>query len=77
MVRGSIILDKGKLLWPPPKPTGPPIAVAPNKTMDAVKAVEEEVTPFKKTLDTALVTTAGKNYENIYRALFIYNCIFF
>lgn len=70
VVRGSIILDKGKLLWPPPKPTGPPTAVAPKKTVEAVKAVEEEVSPFKKTLDTALVTTAG-----IIRYLFIDNCI--
>lgn len=60
VVRGSIILHKGELMWPPPKPTGPPQVVAPKKQeVEAVKVVEKEVTPFKKVLDNAVLTTAG------------------
>lgn len=48
-------------MWPPPKPTGHPVAVAPKKTeVETAKIVEKEVSPFKNTLDNALLTTAGK-----------------
>ncbi|CAG9767624.1 unnamed protein product [Ceutorhynchus assimilis] len=60
VVRGSMILDKGKLMWPPPKPAGPPVVAA--KKTEAVQPATvptKEITPFKKTLDTALMTTAG------------------
>ncbi|KAH1013274.1 hypothetical protein HUJ04_002283 [Dendroctonus ponderosae] len=60
VVRGSIVLDKGKLLWPPPKPAGPPAAVAPKKAaVEAAKVAEVQLSPFKKTMDNALITTAG------------------
>lgn len=48
-------------MWPPPKPTGHPVAVAPKKTeVETAKIVAKEVSPFKNTLDNALLTTAGK-----------------
>lgn len=61
VVRGSIVLEKGELLWPPPKPAGPPAAVAPKKAaVETAKVAEAQLSPFKKTLDNALITTAGK-----------------
>ncbi|XP_066157430.1 NAD(P) transhydrogenase, mitochondrial-like [Euwallacea fornicatus] len=60
VVRGSMILDKGKLMWPPPKPTGPPAAAAPKKVeVAAAKEIETAITPFKRNLNNALMTTAG------------------
>ncbi|XP_060516948.1 NAD(P) transhydrogenase, mitochondrial-like [Cylas formicarius] len=61
VVRGSIILDKGKLVWPPPEPVGPPPSTAPPPKLESkvVKEVHKELTPLKKTLDNALITTAG------------------
>lgn len=60
VVRGSIVLQNGKLLWPPP-----PIQVsaAPTPTATKVmKAPPKEMLPidfFKKTLQSALIYTGG------------------
>ncbi|XP_050309949.1 NAD(P) transhydrogenase, mitochondrial-like [Anthonomus grandis grandis] len=61
VVRGSIILHKGELMWPPPKPTGPPAVTAPKKTENVKETAKiiETVDPFKSTCNTALMTTAG------------------
>lgn len=60
VVRGSIILDKGKLMWPPPKPVGPPpTPIHKTQETESAKVVQVEPSPFKKTLDRALLTTAG------------------
>lgn len=59
VVRGSIILDKGALLWPPPPPKQAPPQAAPPKQAVAAQ-VAKEVSPFQTTLQSALVTTAGK-----------------
>ncbi|XP_076270072.1 NAD(P) transhydrogenase, mitochondrial-like [Rhynchophorus ferrugineus] len=60
VVRGSIILDKGKLMWPPPKPVGPPPTPVQKKpSEDVAKIVEVLPSPFQKTMDSALLTTAG------------------
>lgn len=60
VVRGSIILEKGKWLWPPPPSKAMPPQVAPKKPAEIAKEVPKEVDPFKQTLNSALVTTAGK-----------------
>lgn len=58
VVRGSIILDNGKWLWPPPAPTGPP--PPPPKKVAVVKEEQKAVSPFNATLNNSLATTAGK-----------------
>ncbi|KAL1490438.1 hypothetical protein ABEB36_013132 [Hypothenemus hampei] len=59
VIRGSIILEKGKLMWPPPKPTGPPAGLPKKKDTETAKIVEILESPFKKTMNSALLTTAG------------------
>uniref|UniRef100_A0A914EIL4 proton-translocating NAD(P)(+) transhydrogenase n=1 Tax=Acrobeloides nanus TaxID=290746 RepID=A0A914EIL4_9BILA len=57
VVRGSIVLEKGKLLWPPPPPK-----VAPPPPKVEVKSsvpVVVEDTPFTKTLKSAGTYTGG------------------
>ncbi|KAJ8980304.1 hypothetical protein NQ317_005225 [Molorchus minor] len=60
VVRGSIILEKGNLLWPPPPPkiSLTPVA-APKKDLKAAEKEKKEISPFKATLNTSLMTTAG------------------
>jgi NAD(P) transhydrogenase len=58
VVRGSIVLENGKLLWPPP----PPKVVAPPtpKPVEEVKALAVvPETPFNKTLKSAASYTGG------------------
>lgn len=59
VVRGSMILDKGKMMWPPPPLKIMPPQVVPKKPADIAKAAAKEIDPFKATLNTALTTTAG------------------
>lgn len=61
VVRGSIILDKGKLVWPPEKPVvvSPP-PPPPKKVTDA--AAEVPINYFNRTLKDTLVYTGGKRY---------------
>ena len=59
VVRGSIILHEGKLLWPPPAPKVEPVKEEPKKV---IKAPPKELLPsdyFKKTMKDAMVYTAG------------------
>lgn len=61
VVRGSIILKDGQLMWPPPKPVGPPVpASKPKKAAAVVKAEPEPVNPFMVTFKDTMLTTAGK-----------------
>ncbi|KAJ3653849.1 hypothetical protein Zmor_013081 [Zophobas morio] len=60
VIRGSIILDKGKLMWPPPAPVGPPPTTAPAKKVEAaVKEVAVQDTPLMVTVKDTLMCTAG------------------
>ena len=62
VVRGSIILNKGELLWPPPKVSQPsPVAAAAAPKKDAVKKEEKkvEINYFQKYLKDSLVYTGG------------------
>lgn len=61
VVRGSIILEKGELRWPPPAPVGPPPPLQQTKTAPQTPAKVEEkaVSPLMATLNTSLTTTAG------------------
>ncbi len=60
VVRGSIIMDKGKILWPPPAPTvaqtTPPVVRA-----DTAVAITPP-SPFAVTLRNAGTYTGGKDY---------------
>lgn len=47
-------------MWPPPPLKIMPPQVAPKKPAEIAKEAAKEVDPFKSTLNTALVTTAGK-----------------
>ena len=60
VVRGSIILQDGKMMWPAPAPaTPPPAAAAP-----AAAAVKKEPPPppnyFNLTMKDSLMYTTGK-----------------
>ncbi|KAK4879614.1 hypothetical protein RN001_007760 [Aquatica leii] len=57
VVRGSIILEKGNLLWPPKVPVqpSPPAVVQPKTVAVAVK----EVSPFMKTFKDAMMCSTG------------------
>ena len=56
VIRGSIILKEGEMMWPPPKPIGPPTPAPVKETKPAV--VKQEASPFQAALtDTSL--TAG------------------
>ncbi|CAG7787017.1 unnamed protein product [Allacma fusca] len=58
VVRGSILLQGGKLLWPPPPPKV--IPAAPKPVEEAVVKVEPKPrNPFQETLQDALVYTTG------------------
>lgn len=61
VVRGSIILYNGQLMWPPPVPVGPPTpaaSAAPPKTEEK-KGEEKPVDTFKETVkDVTLATGA-------------------
>nr|CAI5826418.1 unnamed protein product [Callosobruchus analis] len=59
VVRGSIILQKGNLMWPPPPPRVVPSPVVPKKTPAELSAAEKKVDPFAATLNNALMITGG------------------
>lgn len=61
VVRGSIIVKEGELLWPPPPiavSAQPPPAKTP-KAADVAKAVAEPPNPFNVTLKSSLMYTGG------------------
>lgn len=47
VVRGSIVLDQGKMMWPPPAPTTPPVAPAQEAKEKAV-VKPPEMSPFQE-----------------------------
>lgn len=58
VVRGSIILNKGELLYPPPPSV---VAVpSPSPVKKELKTAIVEENPFNTTLKSALACTAGK-----------------
>lgn len=62
VVRGSIVLHNGELMWPPPAPTPPPIQQStPKEKVEALTAtpVKKEVSAFRNTLNSSLVCSAG------------------
>lgn len=60
VVRGSIVLLDGKLLWPPPPPKEVPVAPVPVAVTKKPPPPQVERNPFKETLTNALVYTGGK-----------------
>jgi NAD(P) transhydrogenase len=73
VVRGSIILHNGKLLWPPPPPKEIPVVAAPKEETKLAKAPPKELLPadyFRATLKDAMIYTAGLSMSEAY--LFIY-----
>ena len=47
VVRGSIVLDQGKMMWPPPAPATPP--VSPTEATKAKAVVKPpEISPFQE-----------------------------
>ncbi len=63
VVRGSIVLHKGSLLWPAPPPPVTQVAAAATPAKEQVmKAPPKELLPkdyFKQTMNTALMYSAG------------------
>ena len=62
VVRGSIILHEGKLLWPPPPVEPSPVAAAPAAAAAAAKEPPPPPNYFNITMKDALMYTSGKNY---------------
>lgn len=58
VVRGAIVHQAGKLLWPPPPPKEQPAPPAPKEVVRA-EVVPDEVNPFRATMKTALGYTGG------------------
>ena len=58
VIRGAIVHQAGKLLWPPPPPKEQP-APAPPKEVVVAEVVPEEINPFRTTMKTALGYTGG------------------
>ena len=58
VVRGSIILKDGEMMWPPPPPKEQPTAPVAAKPKP-VAVVEEPPNPFNETLKSSLLYTAG------------------
>merc|ERR1719192_988005 len=57
VVRGSVVLNKGELMWPPPAGVGPPPG-APPKKVEKGQAIVKEADPWTSSLkSTALTTT--------------------
>lgn len=60
VVRGSIILQDGQLMWPPPPPPKQPETTATQQPQATPTVTETKaVTPFNATMKKAMVTTAG------------------
>ncbi|KAJ3313611.1 hypothetical protein HDU93_004882, partial [Gonapodya sp. JEL0774] len=59
VVLGSIVLDKGKLVWPPPKPVGPPPPPPKKPVEAAAKTAVVALTPFQKRTRTVANVTAS------------------
>lgn len=57
VVRGSIILNQGELMWPPPALEPSPVAAKPAAGAAVVK--EAEPRPFRDTMTTSLTYTGG------------------
>ncbi|XP_056635793.1 NAD(P) transhydrogenase, mitochondrial-like [Diorhabda sublineata] len=55
--RGSIILDKGKLMWPPPEII--PVSVPPKKDQHVQQVKPVEISPFQADLNKALSLSAA------------------
>lgn len=61
VVRGSIILRDGTVMWPPPPPPPPtPQQIAAAAAPKAVVAAPEPPNPFNITLKNSMVYTTGK-----------------
>lgn len=59
VVRGSIVLKEGQLLWPPPPPKQDPVGAQPIPVVKAIPVKPEEMNPFKATMGKSLSYTAG------------------
>ncbi|XP_056146916.1 NAD(P) transhydrogenase, mitochondrial [Lampris incognitus] len=61
VVRGSIVMQNGKNLFPAPQPNNVPVAAPPKpKTVQELKAEQaSQISPFRATLNTAGVYTGG------------------
>lgn len=74
VVRGSIVLYEGQLMWPPPRPIAPPAPAAPVPAAAPKKAVEPVIPNyFNNTLKDAALYTAGMSEPKTH---FIDNNIF-
>lgn len=59
VVRGSIITHKGELLWPNPNPPMLDASKSSEKKVKKAKTEEETISPFRKTLKSALGVATG------------------
>lgn len=64
-MRGSIILENGKLLFPPPPITPSPVQQTAAPVPQAKKEVEA-INPFNATLKDSLLCTAGMSNVILY-----------
>ena len=62
VVRGSLVLENGNLMWPPPKVDGPPASAAPKK-IAVVKP--PDASPLQKALIDTSITGGKQNFHLI------------
>ncbi len=71
VVRGSIALNKGELLWPPPKPAQP----APSQAATTAKKPEkkeEAIDPWKSTVQSVCNSKYQYQYQYLHLYLHLY-----
>lgn len=57
VTRGSLIIKDGQLMWPPPRPIGPPPMAA--KRSEPAILKKEALSPFRRTLGTSIAVALG------------------
>merc|ERR1719242_687576 len=57
VLRGSVVCSGGNVLYPPPKPVGPPPVTAPKEKQKSALEIkaEQQKSPFRASLDNALL----------------------
>lgn len=59
VVRGTIVLHQGRMMWPPPVISSPPPSPTLAKKIEEKAVVEVPLSPLQQTFKSAAIYTAG------------------